>query len=69
MNPSSDRERPQLPARRGRFGQLWADVIHVARRDKKWWLVPLVVMLLILMLLMIAAAGIGPLAPFIYPLL
>lgn len=61
--------RPVMPARRGRLGQLWSDVLYVAKRDKKWWLMPLVVMLLILMALMLFAAGVGPLAPFIYPLL
>jgi Family of unknown function (DUF5989) len=72
---SSDRvepptlDRPKMPARRSRLGQLWSDVLYVAKRDKKWWLMPLVVMLLILMALMIFAAAVGPLAPFIYPLL
>jgi len=62
-------ERPKLPARQGRLRQLWGDVLYVARRDKKWWLIPLVVMLLAIMGLMIFAGGLGPLAPFIYPLL
>jgi hypothetical protein len=45
------------------------DVFFVARRDRKLWLLPLVILLLILAGLLAAAVALGPLAPFIYPLL
>ncbi len=58
-------ERP----RRGWLGRLFGDILFVVKRDKKWWLLPLIVLVLILALLLVFSAVVGPLAPFIYPLL
>ncbi len=63
---------PRTPVRRQRTGwlrRLIGDVFFVARRDKKWWLLPLIALLLLLASLLAFAAALGPLAPFIYPLL
>ena len=63
---------PRPPVRRQRTGsvrRLIGDVFFVARRDKKWWLLPLILLLLGLAALLTLAATLGPLAPFIYPLL
>jgi hypothetical protein len=57
------------PARRGWFARLFADILFVVRRDRKWWLLPLILLLLVLAALVVFAALSGPLAPFIYPLL
>ena len=57
------------PRRIGWFRRLCADVLFVAKRDKKWWLLPLIVLLLILAGLLVFATLAGPLAPFVYPLL
>ncbi len=75
MHTTSESSSPQstkrqtLPARRSWFGQLFADIMFVARRDKKWWLLPLLIVLLSLGGLLVFATLTGPLAPFIYPLL
>jgi hypothetical protein len=61
--------KPTLPTRQGWFRRLWNDVVFVIKRDNKWWLTPLIVVLMLLMLLTVLAATMGPLAPFIYPLL
>jgi hypothetical protein len=45
-----------------------ADILFVARRDRKLLLLPLVLLLLVLTVLMALGASLGPLAPFIYPL-
>lgn len=61
---------PQAGAkRRGVLRALVSDVLFVTRRDRKWWLLPLVLLLALLVALFAVAAGFGPLAPFIYPLL
>ena len=57
------------PHRSGWFTRICADIIFIAKRDKKWWLLPLVVLLLIMAALLAFAAVAGPLAPFIYPVL
>ncbi len=51
------------------YRRLAADILFVSRRDRKWWLLPLIVLLLVLAALLTFAAAVGPLAPFIYPLL
>jgi hypothetical protein len=60
---------PHVSRRRGWFGRLCADILLVARRDKKWWVLPLVLVLLMLGGLLAFVSFAGPLAPFIYPLL
>ncbi len=60
---------PARPARRGWLGRLCADMLFVVKRDKKWWLLPLIMLLLVLAALLVFSATVGPLAPFIYPLL
>jgi hypothetical protein len=67
--PQSEQHRPQLPRRVGWVRRQFADILFVARRDKKWWLVPLLFLVLMLGLIVIAASMAGPLAPFIYPFL
>ena len=62
-------EQQQIPQRSGWFRRLFADILFVVGRDKKWWLLPPLVLLLILAGLLAFAAMAGPLAPFIYPLL
>ncbi len=47
----------------------FSDVLHVVKRDKKWLYLPLLVFLLILTALLLTATVMGPLAPFVYPLL
>jgi hypothetical protein len=64
----SDRKRQTLHARRGWFRRLFADLLFVSKRDRKWWLLPLILLLLILAALLVLAVALGPLAPFIYPL-
>jgi hypothetical protein len=61
--------RQQLPSRTGWFRRLFGDVFFVTKRDRKWWVLPLIFLLLILGGLLAFAAVLGPLAPFIYPLL
>lgn len=61
--------RPAWRARRGWFGRLCADIMFVAKRDRKWWLLPLIILLLGLAALLVFSTLAGPLAPFIYPLL
>lgn len=61
--------RPQRRQRTGWLRRLIGDVFFVARRDKKWWLLPLICLLLLLTALLMFATALGPLAPFIYPLL
>ena len=61
--------RPALPARRGWFQRLFADIFFVTKRDRKWWLLPLIILLLILAVITVIAALAGPLAPFVYPVL
>lgn len=56
------------PRRRGGIRGLVSDVFFVAKRDKKWWLLPLIILLLLMAALLVFAAVLGPLAPFIYPL-
>jgi hypothetical protein len=68
MAPTAD-TRPARPRRVGWFRRLTTDVFFVARRDRKMWLLPLLILLLILAGLLAAAVALGPLAPFIYPLL
>jgi hypothetical protein len=51
------------------YRRLAADVLYVARRDRKWWLLPLIILLLALAGLLTMASVAGPLAPFIYPFL
>ena len=55
--------------RRGWLRRLIGDVLYVTQRDRKWWLLPLLLLLLILGGLLAFAVALGPLAPFIYPLL
>lgn len=59
----------KLPRRIGWFRRLCADVLFVAKRDKKWWLLPLILLILLLAGLLVFATLAGPLAPFVYPLL
>jgi hypothetical protein len=67
--PTTAVKAPQrLPARRGWFARLLGDLLFVLKRDKKWWLLPLIVLLLILAALLVFSAVVGPLAPFMYPL-
>ena len=51
------------------YRRLAADILFVSRRDRKWWLLPLIVLLLMLAALLAFAVVLGPLAPFIYPLI
>lgn len=67
--PQSEQGRPQLPRRVGWMRRQFADILFVARRDRKWWLLPLLFLVLMLGLIVIAASTVGPLAPFIYPFL
>jgi hypothetical protein len=55
--------------RKGWFRRLFGDLFFATRRDRKWWLLPLIILLLILAALLLFAMALGPLAPFIYPLL
>jgi len=57
------------PRRLPWYRRLAADVLYVAKRDRKWWLLPLIVLLLLLAGLLTMASIAGPLAPFIYPFL
>jgi len=57
------------PHRIGWFRRIVADVFFVARRDRKWWLLPMILLLLVLAAVLALAVTLGPLAPFIYPLL
>jgi hypothetical protein len=66
------RERAQrraLPSRTGWFRRLLSDLFFVAKRERKWWVLPLIFLLLILGGLIAFSVALGPLAPFIYPLL
>jgi len=65
----SQPEIPQRPQRVGWLRRQFADILYVARRDKKWWLLPLLFLILILATLAVVASTAGPLAPFIYPFL
>ena len=58
-----------LPPREGWLRRQFADIVYVAKRDKKWWLLPLLFVLLVLAALLVTATALGPLAPFIYPFL
>jgi hypothetical protein len=60
---------PVTFTRRGKLRGLFADVLYVISRDKKWWLLPLLIVLLVLALILAISAVAGPLAPFLYPLL
>lgn len=67
--PALDRTpRQTLPPRVSWLRRLLGDVFFVAKRDRKWWLLPLVLLLLALAALLAFAVALGPLAPFIYPL-
>lgn len=68
VEPQRER-RAALPARRGWLGRLFADILFVTKRDRKWWMLPLLLLLLAFAGLIMFAAAAGPLAPFIYPLL
>jgi hypothetical protein len=68
MKPTAD-TKPARPRRIGWFRRLLTDVFFVARRDRKMWMLPLIILLLLLAALLAAAVALGPLAPFIYPLL
>jgi len=57
-----------ISRRKGGLRGLISDVLFVAKRDKKWWLLPLIILLLLMAALLVFAAVLGPLAPFIYPL-
>jgi hypothetical protein len=59
----------KLPPRTGWFRRLCADILFVTKRDKMLWLLPLIVVLLIMAGLLAVVTLVGPLAPFIYPLL
>lgn len=60
---------PSRTRRRSVLGPLISDVLFIARRDRKWWLLPLLALLALLVTLLSLTAAVGPLAPFIYPLL
>lgn len=47
----------------------FSDVLHVVKRDKKWFYLPILILILILAALLLSATAAGPLAPFIYPFL
>ena len=65
--PENIMEKPPAgPGRRSVFRSLVSDVLFVTRRDKKWWLLPLILLLASLVALFAFAAGLGPLAPFVY---
>jgi hypothetical protein len=67
---STAASRTTRPAARrpGWTRRLMADVLFVARRDRKWLLLPLLLLLLLLAALVVAGTALGPLAPFLYPL-
>lgn len=50
-----------------KFG-IVSDIILVLKREKKLWILPLVILLLIITGIMVLTSGLGPLAPFLYPL-
>jgi Family of unknown function (DUF5989) len=56
-------------ARTGWFRRLLGDLFFTTQRERKWWLLPLILLVLILAGLIVFAVALGPLAPFIYPLL
>ena len=60
--------RQTLPPRTWWLSRLLRDVFFVARRDKKWWMLPLLLLVLLMAALLAFAVALGPLAPFIYPL-
>ena len=68
--PSRTASGAARPGRRrsGSGRRLIADILFVARRDRKLLLLPLVVLLVVLAALMVLGTSLGPLAPFIYPL-
>ena len=65
----STESRIELAPRVGWLRRQFADIVYVARRDRKWWLLPLLFLLLMLASLMLIATAAGPIAPFIYPVL
>ena len=67
--PQSEHDRPQLPRRVSWVRRQFADILFVARSDRKWWLLPLLFLILLLGFIVIAASMAGPLAPFIYTFL
>jgi hypothetical protein len=68
MRQTAD-SKPTRPQRRWWFSRLLGDILFVARRDRKLWVLPLIILLLALAALLAFAVTLGPLAPFIYPLL
>lgn len=65
----AERKDRAMQARRGWFVRLFSDLFFATRRERKWWLLPLILVVLILAALLVFAVALGPLAPFIYPLL
>ena len=53
----------------GSLQRLCTDIVFVAKRDKLWWLLPLIILLLGMAALLVIATLVGPVAPFLYPLL
>jgi len=68
MRPTAD-TKPAGSRRPWWLRRLLGDILFVARRDRKMWMLPLIVLLLALAALLAFAVTLGPLAPFIYPLL
>lgn len=66
---SQSRATSSARPRRNSVFRLLADVLFVARREKKLWMTPLVIVVLLIAAVLGIAALAGPVAPFIYPLL
>jgi hypothetical protein len=65
-----NQQKPQMVlTRTGWLHRLFGDLFFATRRDRKWWLLPLILLVLILAGLLLFAVTLGPIAPFIYPLL
>ncbi|HZL70809.1 MAG TPA: DUF5989 family protein, partial [Planctomycetota bacterium] len=43
----------------------WSDLIHYARKSKKWWFIPILLVLIVIGFLLLGAAGA---LPFVYTL-
>lgn len=69
QEPRGDDRSAALAPRSSWLRRQFADVLHVVKRDKKWFYLPLLILILILAALLLSATLAGPLAPFIYPFL
>jgi len=59
MDP--DKKPPPLPPQPG----FWSDLVHYARKSKKWWFIPILLVLIVIGFLLLGAAGA---LPFVYTL-